>query len=513
MSRHTLASWTVLLLQLFASSLFQTSTCTHSPTGVASLHPRSANESSSNPPKLVFAHFIVGLTINYTQDTWNKDIQLAASHNIDAFALNVGLPSDWQMKQVQSAFEAAKKVKTASGSPFKLFLSLDMSVIQSAQDVTSWVTTICPLPAQLLINSRPLISTFSGEANFLGGKNLSDGWNRALKAPLAALNPPLDALFIPVWSSLDSTTTVSANPVVDGIMTWLSWPSGAEQMGNNVDIAFQKDAKSSQKLYMAGVSPCFYTHYSDKNFLFKSDDNLYITRWKQLIQMQPQPDFIEIISWNDVGESHNIAPMLGTKPANTNWIDGMDHSGWLKMSDYFIQWYKNGSPPEIKEDVLYFNYRPHSVTAVASSDSLPPPTNASVSVDAVYAAAFLTQNSNAREIQISVGGSQQKFSNLSFSSISTFTAPWSGDGGDVQVSMLDGNGKQLLKKTGAVPISNKIKTYNFNYAMETLSSPASTLRPTSMRFLLFSWIEEIDHFSLKTSSFIAIFATLFTLLS
>ncbi|KNZ60631.1 hypothetical protein VP01_1526g1 [Puccinia sorghi] len=27
---------------------------------------------------------------------------------------------------------------------------------------------------------------------------------------------------------------------------------------------------NDSQLYMASVSPCFYTHYSDKNFLFES---------------------------------------------------------------------------------------------------------------------------------------------------------------------------------------------------------------------------------------------------
>lgn len=42
----------------------------------------------------------VGLTINYTSNDWNTQMKLAASHNIDAFVLNVGKPVDWQVAQV-----------------------------------------------------------------------------------------------------------------------------------------------------------------------------------------------------------------------------------------------------------------------------------------------------------------------------------------------------------------------------------------------------------------------------
>ncbi|KAG0146988.1 hypothetical protein CROQUDRAFT_656633 [Cronartium quercuum f. sp. fusiforme G11] len=505
----TCVSWKILGLQFLIGALHYTTTYAASLNG-------TATQTNSSTPKLVFAHFVAGLTKNYTDTVWIDQMKLAASHDIDAFALNVGLPESWQFDQVQTAYKVATQITTASGSPFKLFLSLDMSVIQSAQDVTKWVTTLCPLPAQLLINSRPLISTFSGEANMLGGQNLSAGWNAALKAPLAALNPPLNPLFIPVWSGLDPATAVSNNPVVDGIMTWLSWPSGGETINTNVDIAFQKDSKASQKLYMAGVSPCFFTHYTDKNFIMKSDDNLYITRWRELIEMPIQPDFIEIISWNDYGESHFIGPVAGIPPDGTTWINGFDHSGWLKMSDYFIKWYKTGSPPTVEEDIVYFNYRPHSITATASSDPLPQPLNASFSVDAVYAAGFFTPSSTARTIQISVGGNQLSFGNFSSSGYSTFTAPWSGNGGDVQVSVLDGSGKQLMSKKGSKPINNEIKTYNYNYAVETVckscaKSPAPSLRPTSLAFALPFNIYTMDKIFINTPALIFILSTIFTL--
>ncbi|OBZ77253.1 hypothetical protein A0H81_01817 [Grifola frondosa] len=42
---------------------------------------------------MVFAHFIVGNTYNYTINDWFKDISLASSKGIDAFALNVGADS------------------------------------------------------------------------------------------------------------------------------------------------------------------------------------------------------------------------------------------------------------------------------------------------------------------------------------------------------------------------------------------------------------------------------------
>ncbi|KAH9473953.1 hypothetical protein Pst134EA_001009 [Puccinia striiformis f. sp. tritici] len=432
---------------------------------------------SHSPPKLVFAHFITGLTFNYSRSDWSSQCALAASHGIDAFALNVGSPDEWQLQQVKNAFEAADAVKTTTGTSFKLFLSLDMSVIQTAEDVTTWVTSFVPLSAQLLIEGRPLISTFSGENNKLGGVDLSAGWNAALKGPLARLSPPLNALFIPAWSGLDPNTAVSNNPVVDGIMTWNSWPSGSESTNTINDYEFQTNAKASQKLYMAGVSPCFFTHYEDKNWIYRSDDNLYISRWMKLISMPNPPDFIQIISWNDYGESHYIGPKLGTPPTGTTWLDGFDHQSWLKMSDYYIKWYKTGARPTIEEDTVHFNYRPHSVNAIATSDRLPQPTNASLSADAIYASTYLTSSSKATQLRIRIGDMQQSFTNITKSEVNTFTAPWNGHTGRVEVALLDSSGKELMKRHGEVPINNDIKRYNFNYAAGILSKETSGADP------------------------------------
>lgn len=68
----------------------------------------------------------------------------------------------------------------------------------------------------------------------------------------------------------------------------------------------------------------------------RQDYSLYPTRWQELLKMSPQPDFIQIVSWNDygqlirrarrrvltagAGESHYLVSDSGTPPANTTWL-------------------------------------------------------------------------------------------------------------------------------------------------------------------------------------------------
>lgn len=54
------------------------------------------------------------------------------------------------------------------------------------------------------------------------------------------------------------------------------------------------------KPYMITVSPWFYTNlpgYS-KNWLWRGDD-LWFQYWQQVISLDRQPDYVQIISWND----------------------------------------------------------------------------------------------------------------------------------------------------------------------------------------------------------------------
>ena len=74
------------------------------------------------PSKVVVAHLMVGNTYSYSTSTWLSNIQAAMAGGIDGFALNVGIDG-WQPQRVADAYAAA------SGTSFKLFLSLDMTYV------------------------------------------------------------------------------------------------------------------------------------------------------------------------------------------------------------------------------------------------------------------------------------------------------------------------------------------------------------------------------------------------
>ena len=104
---------------------------------------------------------------------------------------------------------------------------------------------------------------------------------------------------------------------------------------------------------------------------------------------------MEIVTWNDFGESHYIGPVRAdsAQPNSQAWVNGFDHTGkstllinidsidlvvrvaWLDMTGYFAQAFKSGTSPILTKDTLYLWARTHPKEATASNDPVGKPTN------------------------------------------------------------------------------------------------------------------------------------------
>ncbi|KAF6812686.1 glycosyl hydrolase family 18 [Colletotrichum sojae] len=92
--------------------------------------------------------------------------------------------------------------------------------------------------------------------------------------------------------------------------------------------------------------------------LWKSGD-LWYERWKQVVSMDFEPEFLQIISWNDYGESHYIGPLDDTQyeafdvgDAPYNYVKNMPHDGWRDHLPYLIDLYKTGTASFTKESMV-----------------------------------------------------------------------------------------------------------------------------------------------------------------
>ena len=76
--------------------------------------------------------------------------------------------------------------------------------------------------------------------------------------------------------------------------------------------------KATGKSYMTAVSPWFFTHFSQqsfkKNFMFLMDGSAFTSRWQQILGFRELTDIVEIVAWNDYGESNYVNAIRGDVP-------------------------------------------------------------------------------------------------------------------------------------------------------------------------------------------------------
>lgn len=88
---------------------------------------------------------------------------------------------------------------------------------------------------------------------------------------------------------------------------------------------------------------------------------MWYDRWTEVLKQSPP--FVEIITWNDYGESHYIAPLSSQHEDDgaSKWVNDMPHDGWRDLAKPFIAAYKAGSQSVneyIKDDKVIYWYRP-----------------------------------------------------------------------------------------------------------------------------------------------------------
>ncbi|KAK4145665.1 glycoside hydrolase [Dichotomopilus funicola] len=273
----------------------------------------------------VFAHYMVGLTCNQPRRHWEHDVRTAKSAGIDGFALNIG-PSDyWTETQLDYAYNAAE-----CSRGFYIFISFDMAAGSwPVSQVVNIINRYRGSSAQMLIDGRPLVSTFEGP-------DWAPKW--------ATVRDATGGIYlIPNWSSLGPAGVEGKLDMIDGAFSWHAWPKpGQFMMTASEDFLYQECLRG--KAYMMGVSPWFYTDLPQwgKSW-YSSSESLWYDRWQQVLEVMP--DFVQIITWNDFGESSYICDQISAQIVNgaEKYALGHSHAAFRATLPYFIAAYKSGS--------------------------------------------------------------------------------------------------------------------------------------------------------------------------
>ncbi|KAI0827705.1 glycoside hydrolase family 71 protein [Trametes gibbosa] len=338
---------------------------------------------------------MVGNTFPYTIKDWEEDIKLASVHGIDAFVLNVGV-EPWQKSSVERCYAAASE----SDHSFKLCLSFDMSSLRgsSREDVNllrDYIAAVANHPCQLLYDGKVLVSTFAGQDSLFGHSTLHHAW-KFVKGTLEEIAPIhlIPSFFIDPRRYPDI-------PAMDGYFNWnggWSLHLSAEMPRETVENA-EPDTDRHHihhlggRTFMAAISPWFFTHYGadswSKNWVYRSED-LYVRRWERLVEAREQVDIVQVLSWNDYGESHYIGPIKGAQPNSQAWVDGFPHTAWLDLTRYYARAFKEGVYPPIERDKIYLWSRPHLKTAEAADDPVGRPDRWQLVDDSFWVIVFTT---------------------------------------------------------------------------------------------------------------------------
>ncbi|KAL2858841.1 glycosyl hydrolase family 71-domain-containing protein [Aspergillus pseudodeflectus] len=311
-------------------------------------HKKVARANETSRDRLVFCHFMIGISSNRQSSAdYDDDMIRAKELGIDAFALNIGV-DPYTDTQLQYAY------KSAADNDMKVFISFDFNWyhVDQAAAVGQKIAQYAGESAQLIVDGKVFVSSFAG-----------DGIDVAKIESSAGTDIFWAPNYHPGQGNFDD---------VDSALNWMAWDNDgnnkAPKPQANVTVAGGDQAyidALGDKPYLAPASGWFFTHFGgevpySKNWVFPGD-LLWYNRWREILELGPR--FVEIVTWNDYGESHYIGPLSSphTDDGASKWVMDMPHGGWLEMSRPFIAAYKAGetSPDQhIGDEKLIYWYRP-----------------------------------------------------------------------------------------------------------------------------------------------------------
>lgn len=411
---------------------------------------------ASAPPRAVFAHYMVCFaSYGATVEGYKRDIREAQAAGIDGFALNEGA---WDNEphypaRTKMLFQAANEL----GTGFKFIFSLDLATLKPTY-IPAIIKGFVNDPAYYRYKGKPLVSTFAGDRGV--------DWKGIIN-PLKAEG--YDICFVPFFypspvTELPNYDAIKAHfarwsDTVDGMFFFGAAGSDTELTDGNAN--YVKVAREAGKLVMASFTPFYWgAAQGGGRRIYETHGGAGVERqWRSIIANQP--DFVEIVTWNDFNESY-ITPI--DKPEQ--YFSGLahpvrhNHAGYLELSKHFIQWYKTCKEPKIDHEKLVAIYRVHPLKSVIppATDPASPVPGKPVTdirqgvVDDIFVTTMLK---SPAELRVTTGGVETKYPmEKGYRTISTpFKA-------GAQHFALYRKGK-LVTETDGEPVTDTPSEYNF----------------------------------------------------
>ncbi|KKY27901.1 putative glycoside hydrolase family 71 [Diplodia seriata] len=266
---------------------------------------------------------------------------------LDGFIMNIGDPRQTFVRaSLDFMFDYLK-----ARDNFKLWISMDLWAAgdtkpkQGAFDFIPVLQDYINLPAyQRSPDNLPMVTTFADGATH--NDTWSD-WRKQLGT---------EVFFMPVFDKTEGY--YDADPgwwaywgdVLDGLASWESaWPfragyGGAYAGDVGPDEKPCRGAANHSKPYMIPLSPLQYKNAYHTNIYRAGDINLPL-RIVNILDMDPSPEYVHVLTWNDGPESHYIGNLWSeqnnsTDPGRYATQKYVPHDGWQGIIASFIQAFK-----------------------------------------------------------------------------------------------------------------------------------------------------------------------------
>lgn len=268
------------------------------------------------------------------------DIELAARIGIDGFYLNLWTDSDVNNGAVWTRVRTIVDAASQVGS-FDIVPNFDMTILNTGSasgDQDTMIRILGKLKGQSSLLRRPdgkyVVGLFNPNA-----QGRTAGFYSTVKQRAAA-ELGMSLYLVPVFLGTGSTALFEEYKTVGD--AYAGWGTAVPVTAAGYSGSLKTKAAGYGKTWMHPMSSQDYRP-KDKAFWEAKNSQTLRSIWENVIA--DGMDQVQIITWNDQHEHHNIRPSTGKQwPA-------------YDMTAYYIQWFKTGVKPTIERDVLYYNHR------------------------------------------------------------------------------------------------------------------------------------------------------------
>jgi glucan endo-1,3-alpha-glucosidase len=429
-------------------------------------------------PHYVFAHYMVCFgTYGQTIQGYERDIQDAQAAGIDGFALDLPTYNDPSPQYagyttcVGLLYSAAQQL----GTNFKFIFSLEMT---DTNAILALIRNYAGNPNTFYYGTNMVVSTY-------GQNQFNVDWKNSVFAPLQRQG--ISVCFVPFFWPNPVGELPGYNDAVNILNTYTNILSGLFLFGGaglpaqlaTCNSNYNAAVHAAGKIYMAGMSPHYWgcVQYSIGRRYFETDGGEgTIAQWNSIIANQP--DWVEIVTWNDFNESSYISPVNNPEQYENVLapLHRYCHAGYLELSKRFIAWYKTGVPPATNNDALFYFYRIHPMNlAVPGTNDVWVANRIGDIADVIYNTVFLAAPAQLKvmtgtnTVTYSLGAGLQQLRTPFSTGPQSFT--------------LSRNGAQILSAQGP-PILSAITNYDFFPASGYAYGPVVPSSPSHLRATL-----------------------------